>query len=243
MTGVNKVIIVGNLGNDPDVKVFNNGGKIANISVATSEKWTDKQTGELREKTEWHRITFSNRLADIAEQYLRKGSKVYVEGSLTTRKWTDNQGVERYSTEIRAQNMQMLDSRGSSNDSYQNNQGGYRNNPSQRGGYQNNDRGYNQGGYQDNDRGYQNNQGGYNRNPNARPQGGYQAPHQPDYHDQSDYDDGNYGNDAYDNQGLPYPDDGGYSAAAANPHFADEPKLPKKGLPNSDKVEDDDMPF
>lgn len=111
MRGVNKVIIVGNLGNDPDVKRFDNGGMITNISVATSEKWTDKQTGELREVTEWHRIVFNNKLAEIAAQYLRKGSQVYVEGSLRTRKYQDQNGQDRYITEIRADKMQMLGGR------------------------------------------------------------------------------------------------------------------------------------
>ena len=111
MRGVNKVIIVGNLGNDPDVKRFDNGGMIVNISVATSEKWNDKQTGEPREITEWHRIVFNNKLAEIAAQYLRKGSQVYIEGSLRTRKYQDQNGQDRYITEIRADQMQMLGSK------------------------------------------------------------------------------------------------------------------------------------
>ena len=110
MASVNKVIIVGNLGNDPEVRQFQNGGKVATINVATSERWTDKTTGEQKEQTEWHRISLFNRLAEIAEQYLRKGSSVYIEGSLQTRKWTDAQGVERYTTEIKASSMQMLGS-------------------------------------------------------------------------------------------------------------------------------------
>ncbi len=119
MRGVNRVIIVGTLGADPESKTFNNGGTICNVSVATSEQWNDKVTGERKELTEWHRVQFSNRLAEIAQQYLRKGSKVYIEGSLRTRKWTDNNGIERYTTEIRANNMQMLDSK-PNNQSYQN---------------------------------------------------------------------------------------------------------------------------
>lgn len=111
MASVNKVILVGNLGADPDVKTFDNGGMIANVSIATSERWTDKQTGEQRENTEWHRVVFNDRLAQIVSQYLRKGSSVYVEGSLRTRKWTDNSGAERYITEVRAVSMQMLGSR------------------------------------------------------------------------------------------------------------------------------------
>jgi single-strand DNA-binding protein len=110
--GVNKVIIVGNVGQDPETRQFNNGGSATNISVATSERWKDKQTGEQNERTEWHRIVFFNRLAEVAAQYLRKGSKVYVEGSLRTRKWQDQSGQDRYTTEIVAGEMQMLDSRG-----------------------------------------------------------------------------------------------------------------------------------
>lgn len=109
MRGVNKVILIGNLGSDVDVKRFDNGGMIANISIATSEQWTDKQSGEKREATEWHRVTFNGRLAEIAEQYLRKGSKVYVEGKLSTRKYQQD-GVDKYVTEIKAFSMQMLDS-------------------------------------------------------------------------------------------------------------------------------------
>ncbi|WP_296404263.1 single-stranded DNA-binding protein [Psychrobacter sp.] len=108
MRGVNKVIIVGNLGADPETRQFTNGGSVTNISVATSEQWTDKQTGEKREATEWHRISLFNRLGEIAAQYLRKGSQVYIEGSLRTRKWQDQNGQDRYSTEIRADQLQML---------------------------------------------------------------------------------------------------------------------------------------
>ncbi|MGA8393095.1 MAG: single-stranded DNA-binding protein [Burkholderiaceae bacterium] len=111
MASVNKVIIVGNLGRDPEVRSFPSGDRVANVTVATTDKWKDKQTGEMREATEWHRVVFNGRLAEIAEQYLRKGSQVYVEGSLRTRKWTDQSGVEKYSTEIRADQMQMLGSR------------------------------------------------------------------------------------------------------------------------------------
>ncbi|MGP4863693.1 single-stranded DNA-binding protein [Psychrobacter sp. T6-5] len=109
MRGVNKVIIIGNLGADPEARQFNNGGSVTNISVATSEQWTDKQSGEKREATEWHRISLFNRLGEIAAQYLRKGSKVYIEGSLRTRKYQDQSGQDRYITEIRAEQMQMLD--------------------------------------------------------------------------------------------------------------------------------------
>ena len=111
MASVNKVILVGNLGRDPEIKVFPSGDQVANVTIATTDKWKDKQTGEMREATEWHRVVFNGRLAEIVGQYLRKGSQVYVEGSLRTRKWTDNAGVEKYSTEIRADNMQMLGGR------------------------------------------------------------------------------------------------------------------------------------
>lgn len=111
MAGVNKVILVGNLGNDPEVKYMPSGGAVANISIATSEQWKDKQTGERREKTEWHRVVLFNRLGEIAGEYLRKGSKVYIEGRLQTRKWQKD-GVDMYTTEIVGDTMQMLDSRG-----------------------------------------------------------------------------------------------------------------------------------
>ncbi len=115
MRGVNKVIIIGNLGADPEARQFNNGGSVTNISVATSEQWTDKQSGEKREATEWHRVSLFNRLGEIAAQYLRKGSKVYIEGSLRTRKYQAPDGSDRYATEIRADQMQMLDSNDDSN--------------------------------------------------------------------------------------------------------------------------------
>ncbi len=117
MRGVNKVIIIGNLGADPEARQFNNGGSVTNISVATSEQWTDKQSGEKREATEWHRISLFNRLGEIAAQYLRKGSKVYIEGSLRTRKYQDQNGQDRYITEIRAEQMQMLDGQSGGQDS------------------------------------------------------------------------------------------------------------------------------
>lgn len=108
MASVNKVIIVGNLGRDPESRTFPSGDSVCNITVATTEKWKDKTTGEAKEATEWHRIVFNGKLAEIAAQYLRKGTAVYVEGSLKTRKWTDQAGVEKYATEIRATSMQML---------------------------------------------------------------------------------------------------------------------------------------
>jgi len=108
MSSVNKVIIVGHCGRDPEMRSFPSGDQIANVTVATSEKWKDKQTGEMREATEWNRIVFPGKLAEIAGQYLRKGSLVYVEGSLKTRKWTDKEGKDCYATEIRANSLQML---------------------------------------------------------------------------------------------------------------------------------------
>lgn len=114
--GVNKVILVGNLGQDPDVRYMPNGGAVANITVATSETWKDKNTGENQEKTEWHRVVMFRRLGEIAGEYLKKGSKVYIEGKLQTRKWQDQNGQDRYTTEIVADTMQMLDSRGGSAD-------------------------------------------------------------------------------------------------------------------------------
>ena len=111
MAGINKVILVGNLGNDPDVRTMPNGDAVAKISVATSESWHDKNTGERREVTEWHSIVFYRRQAEVAGEYLHKGSKVYVEGRLRTRKWQDQNGQDRYTTEIQGDVLQMLDSR------------------------------------------------------------------------------------------------------------------------------------
>jgi len=110
--GVNKVILVGNLGQDPEVRFMPNGTAVANFTIATSESWKDKQTGEQKERTEWHRIVMYQRLAEIAGEYLRKGAKIYIEGKLQTRKWQDQNGQERYTTEIVANEMQMLDGRG-----------------------------------------------------------------------------------------------------------------------------------
>ncbi|WP_196252260.1 single-stranded DNA-binding protein [Haemophilus influenzae] len=121
MAGINKVIIVGHLGNDPEIRTMPNGDAVANISVATSESWNDRNTGERREVTEWHRIVFYRRQAEICGEYLRKGSQVYVEGRLKTRKWQDQNGQDRYTTEIQGDVMQMLGGRnqnasGSGND-------------------------------------------------------------------------------------------------------------------------------
>lgn len=109
--GVNKVILVGNLGRDPEVRYSPNGAAIANVTIATSEGWKDKQTGEMQERTEWHRIVFFSRLAEIAGEYLRKGSQIYVEGRLQTRKWQDKEGQDRYTTEVVANELQMLGGR------------------------------------------------------------------------------------------------------------------------------------
>ncbi len=111
--GINKVILIGNLGNDPEVRYMPDGGAVANITVATSEQWKDKQSGERQERTEWHRVVLFRRLGEIAGEYLKKGSKVYIEGKLQTRKWQDQNGNDRYTTEIVANELQMLDSRGS----------------------------------------------------------------------------------------------------------------------------------
>lgn len=129
--GVNKTIIVGNLGEDPTTRYMPSGGAVTNISVATSEKWKDKNTGQPVEKTEWHKIIFFNRLAEVAGEYLKKGSKVYVEGSLRTRKWQDQAGVDRYTTEIVASEMQMLDSkeRGNGEQDYRGHTGSNQANP------------------------------------------------------------------------------------------------------------------
>lgn len=135
MASVNKVIIVGNLGRDPEMRSFPSGDQVANVTIATTDRWRDKNTGENREATEWHRVVFNGKLAEIVGQYLRKGSQVYVEGSLRTRKWTDQAtGQERYATEIRADTMQMLGSR----------QGGGQ---QQQGGYGNDD-GYGESSYE-----------------------------------------------------------------------------------------------
>ncbi|KQG93940.1 single-stranded DNA-binding protein [Acinetobacter baumannii] len=179
MRGVNKVILVGTLGRDPETKTFPNGGSLTQFSIATSEVWTDKNTGERKEQTEWHRIVLHNRLGEIAQQFLRKGSKVYIEGSLRTRQWTDQNGQERYTTEIRGDQMQMLDARQQGEQGFaggndfnqprfnapQQGGNGYQNNNNQGGGY-----GQNSGGY--------GNQGGFG-NGGSNPQAGGFAPKAP----------------------------------------------------------------
>lgn len=187
--GINKVILIGNLGTDPEVRYMPQGGAVANLTVATSESWTDKATNEKKEQTEWHRVVIYQRLAEIAGEYLRKGSKVYIEGKLKTRKWQDKDGVERYTTEIIANELQMLDGRG---DGQQQGggmaggmsggqQGGYQKPAQQPGGYQQAapQQAYQapaQGGYQ---QAAPQQQGGYQQRPAAQPQGGYQQPAQP----------------------------------------------------------------
>jgi single-strand DNA-binding protein len=152
---VNKVILVGNLGNDPEVRYMPNGNAVANLSIATSESWKDQQ-GQLQEKTEWHKVTMYRRLAEIAGEYLKKGSQIYLEGKLQTRKWQDQQGNDRYTTEVIADQLQMLGGRNESG-------GG------QGGGGQG-------GGYQQSPQGGQNNQGGYQ--PSGGQQGGGYKPAQ-----------------------------------------------------------------
>ena len=182
--GINKVILIGNLGQDPEVRYMPQGGAVANLSIATSESWKDKATGEMKEQTEWHRVVIYQRLAEIAGEYLRKGSKVYIEGKLKTRKWQDKDGVERYTTEIIANELQMLDGRGDGQQQGGGMGGG------QQGGYQKPAQPQ-QGGYQQpaqqaapayqqpQQGGYQQaapQQGGYQKP--AQPQGGYQQPAQ-----------------------------------------------------------------
>lgn len=171
MRGVNKVILVGTLGKDPETKTFPNGGSLTQFSIATSDSWTDKNTGERKEQTEWHRIVLHNRLGEIAQQYLRKGSKVYIEGSLRTRQWTDQNGQERYTTEIRGEQMQMLDSNRQQGEGVPSDNAGFnqpRFNNNQNSGYGNNT-GYNNN---NNNQGY-GNAGGFNNNQGGGNQGGY----------------------------------------------------------------------
>lgn len=141
--GVNKVILVGNLGGDPEVRYMPRGGAVTNITIATSETWKDKQSGQQQERTEWHRVVFFNRLAEVAGEYLKKGSQVYIEGSLRTRKWQDSNGQDKYTTEVVAAEMQMM---GSRNGGQQ--QGGYQQQAPQQGYQQAPQQQPQQGGYQ-----------------------------------------------------------------------------------------------
>ena len=165
--GINKVILVGNLGQDPEVRYMPNGNGVANITLATSDSYKDKNTGQMVDKTEWHRVVFFGKLAEIVGEYCRKGSQIYVEGKLQTRKWTDQQGQEKYTTEIVVDGftgqMQMLGARGGDHQGggYQGNQGGQ-----QGGGYQNNQQG---GGYGQNNQAQNSQQGGYAPQQQAAP--------------------------------------------------------------------------
>ncbi|MAC32258.1 MAG: single-stranded DNA-binding protein [Haliea sp.] len=170
--GVNKVILVGNLGDDPTTRYMPSGNAVTNVSLATSETWKDKQTGQPQERTEWHRLVFYNRLAEIAGEYLRKGSKIYAEGSLRTRKWQGQDGQDRYTTEIVVREMQMLDTRG---DGQQAPQQPPRHPPQQ---------GHHQGGHQQQPHQGQY-QGGYQQQPPPR-QPPAQQPPPPDYPDFDD---------------------------------------------------------
>lgn len=223
MRGVNKVIIVGNLGSDPEVKQFANGGSVTRIAVATSEQWNDKQTGERREQTEWHRISLFNKLGEIAAQYLRKGSQVYIEGSLRTSKYTDQNGVERYATEIRADQMQMLGTAGGVQGGIPNNNNAgttYQNQP--QGGY--NQVGYNQGGNQaPNHFGGYPNQNNAQTNNQAAPQTGQNA---------------GFGNNPFMNGNqAPQGATTGNNQPAQNPQQNPAMAMPKPG------AVDDDIPF
>ena len=178
--GINKVILIGNLGADPEVKYMPSGNAVTNVNLATSESWKDKQSGQMQERTEWHKVVFFNRLAEIAGEYLRKGSKVYIEGSLRTRKWQDQSGQDRYTTEIVASEMQMLDGNSQGGSTAQNNyqkpqgggqqapQGGQR--PQQQapqpGGYQ---QGHQQGRHQQIPQQQGNAQGGFYEGANSAP--------------------------------------------------------------------------
>jgi single-strand DNA-binding protein len=192
MAGINKVILVGNLGKDPEVRFMPNGGAVANITVATSDAWKDKQTGEQKERTEWHRVVMFGKLAEIAGEFLKKGSKVYLEGALQTRKWQNQQGQDQYTTEIVLQGfngvMQMLDGKSSNQGDFQGQQTNQAPHTQQQGGYaqqgqQTNQAPQQQGGYAQ--QGQQTNQapqqqGGYaqqgqqtNQAPQRQQQGGY----------------------------------------------------------------------
>lgn len=134
--GVNKVILIGNLGIDPEVRYMPSGGAVANLRIATSENWKDKQTGEMQERTEWHRVVMFGRLAEVAGEYLKKGAKIYVEGRLQTRKWQGQDGQDRYTTEIVANDMQMLDTRSSGGVAVANQDPGYERMPEAESGHQ-----------------------------------------------------------------------------------------------------------
>lgn len=180
--GINKVILIGNLGQDPEVRFTPSGTAVANINLATTDTWMDRQSGQKQERTEWHKVVMFNKTAEIAQQYLKKGAKVYIEGRLQTRKWQDQNGQDRYSTEIVANDMQMLDGR---NGDFQ---GGNQQNQASQGGYSNQP----QGGYASGQQGGNPQQ---NQNPQQSrpPQGQQNAPQNnygaPDYGNFDDFDD------------------------------------------------------
>lgn len=264
MASINKVIIVGRLGQDPEVRQFQNGGSLTSINVATSERWTDKNTGEQKEQTEWHRISLFNRLGEIAAQFLHKGSLVYIEGSLHTRKYTDQQGIERYSTEVRASQMQLLERRDNSGGGdWHGNQGGqgYQNNRNFGGHHNQNNQWGNQGGFQNGGFGGNNfpNQGGFqNGGFNNQPQNGF-AQNAPSY--QNNNANQGFGSNApHQNpnvspsqvaQGMspnvhPNAQVGGQDMnSPQNNPFMEKDKSPPKAVtpPSSSGVADDDMPF
>ena len=224
--GINKVIIVGNLGQDPEVRFMPNGSAVANFTVATSETWKDKQTGEQKEKTEWHRIVIYQRLAEIAGEYLKKGSKVYLEGRLQTRKWQNQQGQDQYTTEIVANEMQMLDSRGQG--------GGFQSSaPQQQGGFQQQSAPQQQGGFQQQSAPQQ--QGGFQQQSAPQQQGGFQqqsAPQQQGGFQQQSAPQQQSG--GFQSQGGPQGQQGGFQ----------QPKQAPKVNPQEPTIDfDDDIPF
>ncbi|MDI4636316.1 MULTISPECIES: single-stranded DNA-binding protein [Halomonadaceae] len=164
--GVNKVILIGNLGQDPDVRFLPSGNPVANLRIATTDSWTDRQSGQRQERTEWHTVVLFNKLAEIAQQYVKKGSRIYVEGRLQTRKWQGQDGQDRYSTEIVCNDMQMLDSRSGG-------QGGYPQNDPQGGNYAGgmNQGGMNQGGMPQGNAAQSGGAGNYGNAPQQPPQG------------------------------------------------------------------------
>ena len=155
--GVNKVILIGNVGQDPETRYMPSGNPVSNVSLATTDTWTDKQSGQKQERTEWHRLNFFGPLAEVVQKYVTKGSKIYVEGSIHTRKWQDQNGQDRYSTEIKVRDMQMLDGRGQGQGQGQQ-QGGYQGQQGPQGG----------GGFNQN----AGNQGGQSRQGGQQPNGG-----------------------------------------------------------------------
>ena len=225
MAGVNKVIIVGNLGKDPEVRFMPNGGAVANITVATSDTWKDKQTGEQKEKTEWHRVVMFGKLAEIAGEYLKKGSKVYLEGSLQTRKWTNPQGQDQYTTEIVLQGfngvMQMLDGKSSG----------------QQGGFQ----GQQQGGFSQQGQAPQQQGGFAPQGQQAAPQQGGYAPQAQQQAPQQAYNKPAQ-QGGYAHQGQAPQQQGGY-APQGQPQGGFQQSAPKVN-PQEPSIDfDDDIPF